>query len=169
MATDPHTLPPRFRCSLRIATLVVCCFNIVAAIYLLQSFIGPLFSSPSSAPFSAGVSVRNTHSSSTAAPYTPEQLDRIKEAISIWRAAEPVDLINRVKEIQEESAGVYGLKETRSEKKPGAMGLVERLKEIRDSKSKTDQEALEEWRRKKLEEAKRRSEAMKAKQDEYLS
>lgn len=93
----------------------------------------------------------------------------MKEAITIWRAAEPVDLINRVKDIREESAGVYGLKDTRFVTKPRAVGLVERLKEIRDSKSKTDQEALEEWRRKKLEEAKRRSEAMKAKQDEYLT
>ncbi|MCO5567663.1 hypothetical protein L7F22_021357 [Adiantum nelumboides] len=166
MAADSHALPSRFRYSFRVATLVVCCFNIVAAIYLLQSLIGPLFSSPSSA---AGAFVRITDSSATAVRYTPEQLDRIKEAISIWRAAEPVDLINRVKEIQEESAGVYNLKETRSVKKPGAVALVERLKEIRDSKSKTDQEALEEWRRKKLEEAKRRSQAMKAKQDDYLS
>eukprot|EP00250_Pteridium_aquilinum_P010669 c19552_g1_i1 orf=767-1276(-) len=169
MAADLHALPPRLRCSYRIATLVVCGCNIVAAIYLLQSFISPLFSNPSASAFSAGLLVRNGHSSLTAVRYTQEQLDRMKEAVAVWKAAEPLDLINRVKEIREESAGVYGIKDAAVVKKPGALGLVQRLKELRDSNSKSDQEALEEWRRKKLEEARRRSEALKAKQEEYLT
>lgn len=165
MAPELFICTPRLRCSYRIATIVVCSCNIVAALYILQSLITPLFFTPYP---SAGVLVQTGRSPLSAVRYTQEQLNRMKETVSVWKAAVPLELIKRVKEIQEESAGVYGSKQDGVVKGGEASGLVQRLKELRDSSSKTDQEALEEWRKKKLEEAKKRSEAMKAKQEEYL-
>lgn len=168
MAPELFICTPRVRCSYRIATIAVCSCNIVAALYVLQSLITPLFFTPYPSALTAGVLVQTGRSPLSAVRYTQEQLNRMKEAVSVWKAAVPLELIKRVKEIQEESVGVYGSKQDGVVKGGEASGLVQRLKELRDSSSKTDQEALEEWRKKKLEEAKKRSEAMKAKQEEYL-
>lgn len=94
----------------------------------------------------------------------------MKEAVAVWKAAKPVELIKRIKEIQEESTrGAYSYKQVDATKERAASGITQRLKELRDSSSRNEQEALEEWRQKKLEEAKKRAEIAKAKQDEYLS
>eukprot|EP00249_Psilotum_nudum_P012450 c23793_g1_i1 orf=122-1009(+) len=98
--------------------------------------------------------------------YTEEQLNRIKEAIEVWKAAEPVQLIKRVKEIQEESvAGAIRFKRAEAAREKVASDLAQRLKELRGASNQNDQQALEEWRRKKLEEAKKREATAKAKQD----
>lgn len=93
----------------------------------------------------------------------------MKEAVAVWRAAKPVELIERVKEIQEESAGINRYQKVDSGKGGTASGFAQRLKELRDSSIKNEQEALEEWRKKKLDEARKRAETAKAKQEEYLS
>lgn len=96
--------------------------------------------------------------------YTKEQLRRIHDAVEVWKAAEPVDLIKRVKEIGHESAegaSEYKLIEALREKV--ASDLANRLKELRAGSNESVDKALEEWRKEKLEEIKRQEEMTKPK------
>ena len=51
MASELLFSPPRLHCSYRIATILLCACNVLATLFLLRSFIHPLFLKPS--PFSA--------------------------------------------------------------------------------------------------------------------
>lgn len=83
-----------------------------------------------------------------------EQLKYIKEAEEIRRAMEPVDLIKRVKQIQLESeSGVQSQSEKEILRQKQATELSKRLTDLRSS---SDQKALEEWRKRKIERAKKR-------------
>lgn len=126
------------RCSFKHITILLCVFNVLAILLLLQSVLTPLF---------------ERHASHQSRP-PPEQLEYIKEAEAIRRAMEPVDLIKRVKQIQLESEyGVQSQSEKEISRQKQATELSKRLTDLRSS---GDQKALEEWRKRKIERAKKR-------------
>jgi len=126
------------RCSFKQITILLCVFNVLAILLLLQSLLTPLFERHAS------------HQSQ----HPPEQLKYIKEAEEIRRAMEPVDLIKRVKQIQLESeSGVQSQSEKEILRQKQATELSKRLSDLRTA---GDQKALEEWRKRKMERAKKR-------------
>ncbi|KAL7105631.1 hypothetical protein ACP275_07G055900 [Erythranthe tilingii] len=125
------------RLSFRNATIIVCLFNSITVLILLQGFF---FSSSS-----------NIVSSNKA-------LHRhIKECEEIRRAMVPVDLIRRVREITEDE--YVGTEETEAKdvKQTAAMDLVSRLNNYRSYSDSGSTKALEEWRKRKMERARQRS------------
>eukprot|EP01018_Ginkgo_biloba_P037167 Gb_11013 [translate_table: standard] len=147
----------RVKCSYKRATMVICTGNLVAALYVLHSLLSPLYI------FSSSMSISDGSHSFQAAKYSEDELKRMSESIRVRRASEPVDLIRRVvKEIQEESfREEVREKRSQSTKENLAKELLQRLKEIKADGNVNEEQALEEWRKKKLEEAKKR-EATKA-------
>lgn len=126
------------RCSFKQITILLCVFNVLVILLLLQSLLTPLFERHAS---------YQSHRS-------PEQLKYIKDAEEIRRAMEPVDLIKRVKQIQLESeSGVQSQSEKEILRQKQATELSKRLTDLRSS---SDQKALEEWRKRKIERAKKR-------------
>ncbi|KAH9314145.1 hypothetical protein KI387_022772, partial [Taxus chinensis] len=88
--------------------------------------------------------------------YTEDELKRMQDAVRVRQASEPLDLIRRVQEIKEE-AYRENVKAKRSQyaKEKLAKEVLQRLKELKASNNSNEQQALEEWRKKKLEEAKK--------------
>jgi hypothetical protein len=126
------------RCSFKQITVLLCVFNVLAILLLLQSILSPLFERHAS---------QQSH-------LPPEQLKYIKEAEEIRRAMEPVDLIKRVKQIQLElESGVQSQSQKEISRQKQATELSKRLTDLRSS---SDQKALEEWRKRKIERAKKR-------------
>ncbi|RID49017.1 hypothetical protein BRARA_I05486 [Brassica rapa] len=76
------------------------------------------------------------------------QLRYIKEAEEIMLAMQPLDLIKRVREIEQEGTGGQ---ETEQQKQNKAVDLSKRLKDFASSLK-----ALEEWRKRKMERARQR-------------
>jgi len=69
---------------------------------------------------------------------------------------EPVDLIRRVKEIEQEAYGDHGMA-TQDPKQTAAVDLSNRLKDLRAGNDGSSQKALEEWRKRKMERARQRA------------
>ncbi|CAO2832003.1 unnamed protein product [Amaranthus hypochondriacus] len=126
----------KLRFSFKNATIVLCLFNLVTALFLLQGF----FSSPRSPP---------NHPNSV-------QLRYMKESEEIRRAMQPLELIRRVREIEQE---LYAEPETVQQtvtKQTAAVDLSNRLTTLRDFSDPASQKALEEWRKRKMERARKR-------------
>ena len=68
---------------------------------------------------------------------------------------EPVDLIRRVKEIEQEAYGEPGMSTT--QEGTAAVDLSKRLKDLRQGNDGSSQRALEEWRKRKMERARQRA------------
>ncbi|KAG9447672.1 hypothetical protein H6P81_013800 [Aristolochia fimbriata] len=129
----------RMRFSFRNATIVVCLFNLVTVVLLLQGFIG-------------GSGRRNSEDGLDSV-----QQRYIMEAEELRRAMEPLELIKRVREIQEE---VYTDPETSEQekvtRKTAAVDLSKRLQDFRNLNDANSKKALEEWRKRKMERARQR-------------
>lgn len=138
--------------------MVICAGNLVVALYVLHSLLTPLYIITSS---SLAGPANDGHNLFQAAKFTEDELKQMSEAITVRRASEPVDLIRRVKEIEEESYR-EAVREKRSHSTMVKLAheLLQQLKEFKGDGDSDEQEALEEWRKKKLEEAKKQ-EAMK--------
>ncbi|XP_057838542.1 uncharacterized protein LOC131048563 isoform X1 [Cryptomeria japonica] len=134
----------RVKCSYKKATTVVCTANLVAALYVLHTLLAPLYI------FSP------TQSSLQVLKYTEHEHTRMQQAIKVRRESEPVDLILRVKEIEEEALRENMmeklLQSTREKLKDEVLRV---LKELNADSNSTAQQVLEDWRKKKLEEAKK--------------
>ncbi|KAF5444966.1 hypothetical protein F2P56_034057 [Juglans regia] len=135
----------RWGCSYRKTTLVVCSINIVIALYVLRSLYSSLYI------YSGNVS-RNIVN------YTPDQIRKMEESIRIRRASEPLELVKLVKELKEGlSRGEVVVELSRPLKQKISDEILKSLKNLNVSANVTEQrEAVESWRREKLEEAKRR-------------
>ncbi|KAG7941512.1 hypothetical protein I3843_16G048200 [Carya illinoinensis] len=135
----------RWGCSYRKTTLVVCSINIVIALYVLRSLYSSLYI------YSGNVS-RNIVN------YTPDQIRKMEESIRIRRASEPLELVKLVKELKEGlSRGEVVVELPRPLKQKISDEILTRLKNLNVSANVTEQrEAVESWRREKLEAAKRR-------------
>ncbi|KAL1368029.1 hypothetical protein HN51_022126 [Arachis hypogaea] len=130
----------RLRFSFRNATIVVCFINVVTALFLLHGFLTSSYT-------------RNKLSSPNS---NPAQLSYIKESEEIRLAMLPLELIKRVREIEQD---VYTESETAQKKdlkQTAAVDLSKRLKDIRSLNDAASLKALEEWRRRKMERARQR-------------
>lgn len=133
----------RWGCSYKKTTLLVCSINIFIALYVLRSLYSSLYI------YSGKVS-RNTVN------YTPDQIKKMEESIRIRRAAEPLELVKLVKELKEElTRGEVVVELSWPLKEKITDEILVRLKSLNGSENTTEQrEAVERWRREKLEEAK---------------
>ncbi|KAL2506507.1 hypothetical protein Adt_22128 [Abeliophyllum distichum] len=115
------------------ATIVVCLFNIITALLLLQGFL-------------------NFPSSSHKALYR-----HIKESEDIRRSMVPKDLIKRVREIEKEAYVESQPVPKKDAKQTAAADLISRLNNFHSNSDAGSVRALEEWRKRKMERARQRS------------
>ncbi|KAG0461879.1 hypothetical protein HPP92_020355 [Vanilla planifolia] len=129
----------RVRFSFRNATMVVCFLNVIAAIVLLRGlFI-----------FSDGKASRGKQPNVA-------QMRYIMESEQIRRSMVPFDLIKRIKEIEEESHGEPEMEAKHVPTQTAAVDLSKRLSDLRAMNDANNLKALEEWRKRKMERARRR-------------
>uniref|UniRef100_A0A0D9VMN1 Uncharacterized protein n=1 Tax=Leersia perrieri TaxID=77586 RepID=A0A0D9VMN1_9ORYZ len=128
------------RISYKNATIAVCAINILATALLLRNYF-------SSWPRIAGGGDR----------FDSAQLRFIWESEELRRAMEPVDLIRRVKEIEQEAYGEHGMTTQEDAKQTAAVDLSKRLQDLRAGNDGSSQKALEEWRKRKMERARQRA------------
>ncbi|KAK7827059.1 uncharacterized protein LOC111996533 [Quercus suber] len=130
----------RLKFSFRNATIVVCFLNVLAALLLLQGFLSSSFS----------------RSKISASQYNSAQIRYIKESEEIRLAMQPLELMKRVREIEQE---VYAQPETvqqKDSKQTAAVDLSKRLKDFRSANDAASLKALEEWRKRKMDRARQR-------------
>ncbi|KAL2631022.1 hypothetical protein R1flu_015708 [Riccia fluitans] len=151
----PHNGEGKRRCSYKRATALICAINVVAAIYVLHGLFGTRYNDiPHSVP---GARIPFRNGSTPLMKYTAEEIERINQAHVARRAVEPVDLMKRLKEIELETQREADKdKETEDSKQKVAAELAERLREWRGNTNQHQSEALDEWRRKRIEEARKR-------------
>nr|GMD65633.1 Translation initiation factor IF-2 like [Ipomoea batatas] len=124
----------KLRWSYRNATILVSLFNLIAALFLLQSFF---------------FSTSPTTKSNSVERY-------IRESEEIRRAMMPVNLIKRVKEIENEAYIEVEPLEHKDVKQGAAVDLITRMNNIRSYSEASGMKALEEWRKRKMERARKR-------------
>ncbi|XP_059632289.1 uncharacterized protein LOC132274937 [Cornus florida] len=129
----------KLRFSFRNATIIVCFFNLVTVILLLQGFLSA----------SSNRKLSTTQSNSV-------QLRYIKESEEIRRAMEPLQLIKRVREIEQEAYTEPELVQRKDTKETAAIDVMSRLNNIRSNSDAASLKALEEWRKRKTERARQR-------------
>ncbi|KAI3683361.1 hypothetical protein L1987_83864 [Smallanthus sonchifolius] len=122
------------RFSFRNATIIVCFFNLITALFLIHGFLSP---SNSNRPDS-GV------------------LKYIKESEELRRAMEPVELIKRVREIEREAHEEVETVQEKDAKQSAALDLISRLNNHWSYSDADNQKALEEWHKRKMERARQR-------------
>ncbi|KAK1266040.1 hypothetical protein QJS04_geneDACA000144 [Acorus gramineus] len=125
--------------SFKNATIVVCFFNIIAVSYLLYGF------------FDAFPNRSLSRNQSDLAQSRYEM-----ESEEIRRSMVPLELIKRVKEIEQEASGEPGTEQQMVPKQTAAVDLSKRLKDFRAMNDEKSQKALEEWRKRKMERARQR-------------
>ncbi|XP_061338210.1 uncharacterized protein LOC133285069, partial [Gastrolobium bilobum] len=109
----------RLRFSFRNATMVVCFINIITAIFLLHGFLTSAYT-------------RNKLSTVTS---NSAQLNYIKESEEIRLAMLPLELIKRVREIEQQ---VYTEPETAKKKDTKQTAAVDLSKRLKDFRSLND-------------------------------
>ncbi|CAN6892990.1 unnamed protein product [Brassica oleracea var. botrytis] len=124
------------RFSFKNATIALTIVNVLIFLFLLRG----LFTSSSS-------------SSSSSRRIISAQLRYIKEAREIRLAMQPLELIKRVKEIQQEASLGH---ETDVKQNTEAVDLSKRLKAFLPTNEESSLKALEEWRKRKMERARQR-------------
>uniref|UniRef100_A0A5B6Z6X2 Transmembrane protein n=1 Tax=Davidia involucrata TaxID=16924 RepID=A0A5B6Z6X2_DAVIN len=129
----------RVRFSFRNATIVVCFFNLVTVLLLLQGFL----------------SASSNRKFATNQPNSVV-LRYIKESEEIRRAMEPLELIKRVREIEQESYVEPEPVQQKDTKQTAAVDLMSRLNNFRSFSDAASLKALEEWRKRKMERARQR-------------
>ncbi|KAI3890729.1 hypothetical protein C5167_019573 [Papaver somniferum] len=130
----------KLRLSFRNLTILICFFNVITFLLLLQGF------------FSAISNKKLTPNQQDAA-----QLQYIMESEEIRRSMEPVELIKRVKEIEQEAYLVPERGEQKASKQTSAVDLSKRLKSRASGDSNSQRvSALEEWNKRKMERARQR-------------
>ncbi|KAL5207931.1 hypothetical protein ABZP36_032366 [Zizania latifolia] len=127
------------RLSYKNATIAVFAINLLATALLLRNHF-------SSWPRFAG-----------GHRFDSAQLQYIWESEELRRAMEPVDLIRRVKEIEQEAYSEHGMTTQEDAKQTAAVDLSKRLKDLRAGNDGSSQKALEEWRKRKMERARQRA------------
>ncbi|EOY06231.1 hypothetical protein QUC31_016384 [Theobroma cacao] len=130
----------RLRLSLKSATIALNIFNVLAALFLLQWFL-------SSASSRTKLSSNQPNS---------VEFNYIKESEEIRLALQPLELIKRVKEIQQEAYAEQETVQPNDAKQTAAVDLSKRLKDFRSLNDAASLKALEEWRKRKMERARQR-------------
>ncbi|XP_044509917.1 uncharacterized protein LOC123228577 isoform X2 [Mangifera indica] len=125
-------------------TLIVCSINIVIALYVLCSIYGSIF-------------VFSTNNFNFV-KYTPDQIRKMEESIRIRRANEPIELIKLVKESKQEFSREYMVELPRAVKQRLTDEILRRLQSVNATENgDAEREAVERWRKEKLEEARQLS------------
>ncbi|XP_022760400.1 uncharacterized protein LOC111306769 [Durio zibethinus] len=126
--------------SFKSATIALNIFNVLAALFLLQWIL-------------SSASSRTKLSSNQ-----PNSVDfnYIKESEEIRLAMQPLELIKRVKEIQQEAYAEPETIQPNDAKQTAAVDLSKRLKDFRSINDAASLKALEEWRKRKMERARQR-------------
>ncbi|OWM91115.1 uncharacterized protein LOC116209664 [Punica granatum] len=129
----------RMRFTFRNATMVICSLNLVTALILLHGFF-------------------NSYSRSAVAGTQPNSaiLQHIRECEEMRLAMQPLELIKRVREIQQEAYVEPEAVLQKGTKQAAAVDLSKRLKDFRSFSDATNLKALEEWRKRKMERARQR-------------
>ncbi|OEL27277.1 hypothetical protein BAE44_0011703 [Dichanthelium oligosanthes] len=143
------------RLSYKNATIAVCAFNLLVAALLVRNY------------FSSWTRITGGDQFDSA------QLWYIWESEELRRAMEPVDLIRRVKEIEQEAYGEHSMATQEDPKQTAAVDLSKRLKDLRAGNDGSSQKdcsyqlviglflnrviSLEEWRKRKMERARQRA------------
>ncbi|CAA7015319.1 unnamed protein product [Microthlaspi erraticum] len=135
-----HNHQWRMRFSFKNATIALTIVNVVIFLFLLQGF----FTSSSSS------------SSSSSRRIDSAQLRYIKEAEEIRLAMQPLELIKRVRVIEQETSAGIETNQQKDVKQNTAVDLSKRLKDFRASNDASSLKALEEWRKRKMERARQR-------------
>ncbi|XP_021290237.1 uncharacterized protein LOC110421092 [Herrania umbratica] len=130
----------RLRLSFKSATIALNIFNVLAALFLLQWFL-------SSASSRTKLSSNQPNS---------VEFNYIKESEEIRLALQPLELIKRVKEIQQEAYAEPETVQPNDAKQTAAVDLSKRLKDFRSLNDAASLKALEEWRKRKMERARQR-------------
>ncbi|KAL9237719.1 hypothetical protein vseg_012235 [Gypsophila vaccaria] len=128
----------KLKVSYKNATIFVCFFNLITALFLLHGFFSsssPRF--PSNHPTSA-------------------QLRQIKESDEIRRSMQPLELIQRVREIEQEINAEPETVQHKETKQTAALDLSKRLSNAHTYSDSASLKALEEWRKRKMDRAKQR-------------
>ncbi|XWS53731.1 hypothetical protein CRYUN_Cryun10bG0025700 [Craigia yunnanensis] len=130
----------RLRLSFKSATIALNIFNVLAAPFLLQWFL-------SSASSHAKISSNQPNS---------VDFNYIKDSEEVRLAMQPLELIKRVKEIQQEAYAEPETVQPNDAKQTAAVDLSKRLKDFRSVNDASSLKALEEWRKRKMERARQR-------------
>ncbi|XP_021897024.1 uncharacterized protein LOC110814020 [Carica papaya] len=125
----------RLRLSFKNATIFLSILNVFALLFFLQGFL-------------SSASSRNTLSSDQP---TSVQLKYIRECEEIRLAMQPLELIKRVREIQQEKYVEQETDQQNEAKQTAAIDLSKRLKDFRSLNDAASLKAVEEWRRRKME------------------
>uniref|UniRef100_A0A1J3JZC1 Transmembrane protein n=1 Tax=Noccaea caerulescens TaxID=107243 RepID=A0A1J3JZC1_NOCCA len=144
--THHHHHQWRMRFSFKNATIALTIVNVVIFLFLLQGFF-----TSSSSPTSSSSS-----SSSSSPRLDSGQLRYIKEAEEIRLAMQPLELIKRVREIEQEASAGIETNQQKDVKQNTAVDLSKRLKDLRSLNDASSLKALEEWRKRKMERARQR-------------
>ncbi|KAK9664690.1 hypothetical protein RND81_14G061300 [Saponaria officinalis] len=142
METLLHSLKSRL--TFKNATILVCLFNLITAFFLLHGFFSSSSSSSSSSP-----TLPSDHSNSV-------QLRQIRESEEIRRAMQPLELIRRVREIEQEINAESETVQHKETKQTAAFDLSKRLSNAHTFSDSASLKALEEWRKRKMERARQR-------------
>ncbi|XP_010542968.1 PREDICTED: uncharacterized protein LOC104816009 [Tarenaya hassleriana] len=132
--------PWRLRFSFKNATIVLTVINVLLVVFLLLGFL-------SSSSSRSGISSHQLDSA---------LLRQIKEAEEIRLAMQPLELIKRVREIEQEVSAEQETEQQKDAKQNTAVDLSKRLKDFRALNDASSLKALEEWRKRKMERARQR-------------
>jgi len=129
-------------CSYKRTTLLICSINIVIALFVLHSLYTSLC-------------IYSINDSQTVVNYTPDQIRKMEESNRIRKAFEPIELIRLVKEMKQQFLKEESRIELPKQLKQKLLDeILERLRGLRADANVTEQrEAVESWRKEKLEEA----------------
>jgi hypothetical protein len=137
-------LAARLHCSYKGATFILCAGNLVVALYLLQSVVGPFyFQSSSSSSSSTGLQ-QGDHTAVAGALqqeviYSEEDLKRQEESNDLRRAVLPVRLMERIKEIEAQTEMEISKSQSASAARQRvALELAQRLRYLRFINSKSN-------------------------------
>ncbi|KAL9305000.1 hypothetical protein AtEden1_Chr1g0004051 [Arabidopsis thaliana] len=131
----------RMRFSFKNATIALTVINVLIFLFLLQGFF-----TSSSSPSSSSSSHR----------LISAQLRYIKEAEELRLKMQPLELIRRVREIEQEASAGQETEQQKDVKQTTAVDLSKRLKDFRALNDASSLKALEEWRKRKMERARQR-------------
>lgn len=132
----------RLRCSYKSATFILCTGNMLMALFMLHAALAPVYidsatSSSSSVEALGGLDGRIVQ--------TQEELERIEDSNRLRRELLPFHLIERVKEIQEETELEINRTESLNlARQKVAAELSQRLRELKLSNSQSTQKGSEE-------------------------
>ncbi|KAG9451126.1 hypothetical protein H6P81_011091 [Aristolochia fimbriata] len=143
MANQSSSSARFYKCS----TIIICCINIVVALYVLHSFCASFYI------FSGGDNASSD--SYIGAKYSEEHIRKMVGSIHVRQASEPTELMKLIKKMEELFGEDQTLNISVSLKQKVTDEVLHLLKQLPANANLTEQRAsLEAWHKEKLQEAK---------------